>query len=357
MKIAVYAIALNEAKHVKRWLASCQDADHTILTDTGSTDTTYSEWHAGMYDISVVNQFEFIDVRITPFRFDHARNTALALVPGDVDLCIALDLDETLEPGWRKTIEDAWTPDTTRMTYRFDLGDGRHTVGHRIHARHAYDWKYPIHEALVAKREVKEHVKHIDDTLMIHRSDVAKSRGQYLKMLFDATQEYPEDSRMRFYHGRELMYRGWWQEAIDELEFYLKLDREWSHQRAEAMRYIARCYEGLKNTGRAGHWYQTACLEAPGERQNWLMFADHRRRMEDWAGGYWAVTQALACPARPQQGTYEPHFLDVGPYDIGSLCAFYLGLKDRAREWFEKAIELDPSNERLRKNLSFVTAA
>ena len=40
MKIAVYTIALNEAKHVKRWAASAKDADYRLILDTGSKDNT-----------------------------------------------------------------------------------------------------------------------------------------------------------------------------------------------------------------------------------------------------------------------------------------------------------------------------
>jgi hypothetical protein len=35
------------------------------------------------------------------------------------------------------------------LNYDFDLGPDGSMVGHRIHARHAYRWAFPIHEALV----------------------------------------------------------------------------------------------------------------------------------------------------------------------------------------------------------------
>ena len=40
MKAAVYTIALNEAKHIKRWYESAKDADYLLIADTGSTDGT-----------------------------------------------------------------------------------------------------------------------------------------------------------------------------------------------------------------------------------------------------------------------------------------------------------------------------
>ena len=42
MKIAVYAIAKNEEKHLARWQEVCKEADHVVLLDTGSTDNTVS---------------------------------------------------------------------------------------------------------------------------------------------------------------------------------------------------------------------------------------------------------------------------------------------------------------------------
>ena len=41
VKIAVYAIAKNEAKHVKRWYEATKGADVRIVLDTGSEDNTY----------------------------------------------------------------------------------------------------------------------------------------------------------------------------------------------------------------------------------------------------------------------------------------------------------------------------
>ncbi len=41
MKIAVYAIALNEEKHVMRWLEATKDADVRLVADTGSTNPVF----------------------------------------------------------------------------------------------------------------------------------------------------------------------------------------------------------------------------------------------------------------------------------------------------------------------------
>ena len=40
MRIGIYALAKNEAKHAAAWAAATADADVRVVTDTGSTDGT-----------------------------------------------------------------------------------------------------------------------------------------------------------------------------------------------------------------------------------------------------------------------------------------------------------------------------
>ena len=115
MKIAVYAIAKNEEKHVKRFCESAKEADLIIITDTGSEDKT----------VEIAKECGAIthQINITPFRFDVARNAALSLVPADVDICVSMDLDELLLPGWREEIERCWSENITRLNIGFDFGE------------------------------------------------------------------------------------------------------------------------------------------------------------------------------------------------------------------------------------------
>jgi hypothetical protein len=138
LKICVNAISKNEAQFVKRFYESAKDADLIILADTGSTDGTADlarECGITVYDISII-----------PWRFDLARNAALALVPADVDVIVSLDLDEVLEPGWREEIEKVWTPETTRLRYKFDWGQGICFYYEKIFAKKGYRFHHAIHE-------------------------------------------------------------------------------------------------------------------------------------------------------------------------------------------------------------------
>ncbi len=62
MKVAVYTIAKNEAKHVKRWFESAKGADYFLICDTGSTDDTVK--------IAKDLGINVVECRVDPFRFD-----------------------------------------------------------------------------------------------------------------------------------------------------------------------------------------------------------------------------------------------------------------------------------------------
>ena len=102
MKICVYTITKNEEKFIKRWAESAKDADLLLIADTGSDDDTVK--------IAKENGVAVHEICITPWRFDHARNASIALIPKDIDVCICLDADEIMEPGWREEIERVWVP-------------------------------------------------------------------------------------------------------------------------------------------------------------------------------------------------------------------------------------------------------
>jgi glycosyltransferase involved in cell wall biosynthesis len=111
MKVAVYSIALNEEKFVERWYECAKEADYLLIADTGSSDRTVEL--AKSLGINVV------EISINPWRFDDARNASLAVIPGDIDYCIALDLDEVLVPGWRKHLEVAYKNKWTRASLSY----------------------------------------------------------------------------------------------------------------------------------------------------------------------------------------------------------------------------------------------
>jgi glycosyltransferase involved in cell wall biosynthesis len=210
MKIAVYTIALNEEKHVERWYNSVKDADYILIADTGSSDRTVEI--AKSLGINVFN------ISIKPFRFDNARNAALALLPDDIDLCVSLDMDEVISDGWRKELEKTTG---NQITYVWDNSKyGKSMVSNKIHSRHGFRWMYLVHEAIVHDRIVAN-MEFAQNIQITHMPDLNKSRNDYyIDLLKDALNENPEITRYYKYYTDALVMLERFEEAE---EYYIKM--------------------------------------------------------------------------------------------------------------------------------------
>lgn len=348
MKIAVYAISKNEEQFVQRFCDSAKDADLILIADTGSTDKTVEkalECGAKVYDICV-----------RPWRFDKARDTALALIPGDFDVCISLDLDEVLEPGWREEIERVWTEQTTRLRYKFDWGCGISFFYEKIHHRHGYHWHHPVHEYPRPDGRITEVYAHTDMLLVSHHPDPTKSRGQYMPLLELAVKEDPYCPRNAFYHARELTFYDRWQEAIEALNRYLAMpNATWENERCYAMRLLGKAYDELGDGWKAQKWLRLACAEAPNTREPWVDLAMFCYRRSLWTECYSAAKQSLQITDKQAVYTMDPSVWSEKPYDLASLGAWNLGLKEEAMDLCRKALEFNPTDARLIRNLEQMT--
>lgn len=344
MKIAVYAISKNEEQFVKRFCESAKDADLILIADTGSTDNTANvarDCGATVYDIA-----------ITPWRFDKARDAALALIPKDYDICISLDLDEELQPGWRDEIERVWKSDTTRLRYKFDWGVGIVFYYEKIHARHGYHWHHPCHEYPVHDKRIKEVWAQTDMLLVIHKPDPTKSRGQYLDLLLLAVTEDPRCPRNAFYYARELTFYHKWLDAVVALNKYLDMpEATWQNERCYAMRLLGKCYDELGQNGI--EWFKKACNEAPNTREPWVELSESYYKKAMWQESLDAGLRALEVKNKDLVYTMNPAVWGALPHDYIAIAAHHLGLKDLAIEHGEIAVELEPTNERLKANLEF----
>lgn len=344
MRVAVYAIAKNESKHVARWAQSAQDADHIILLDTGSTDNTVP--YAEAIGVTVYTEvFE-------PWRFDDARNASLALVPEDVDYCIALDLDEVLVTGWRDALEKAHAAGWTRPRYQYtwswnpDGSPGLVYGGDKIHARHGYVWKHPVHEVITPLGvETQGWV----DLKIEHHPDHSKSRSQYLPLLALSVREDPNDDRNAYYYARELMFAGQNDDAMYEFKRYLALPKaKWDAERSKAMRFLAQL-----EPARAEHWLLRATAEAPHRREPWVDLAQHYHDRKIWPLSFAAAMRALEVKAKPLEYLCEADAWGAKPYDLAAIAAYWIGNKDLSAILGQQAADLEPDNERLRANLKF----
>lgn len=344
LKIAVYTITKNEEQFIERWAKSAKDADLLLIADTGSTDNT----------IQIAKEHGVVvhEICVTPWRFDHARNASLALIPKDFDVCICLDADEVMEPGWREELERVWVPGTTHLRYKFDWSAGIVFYSEKIHARHGYYWHHPCHEHIRADLRIEEVWAHTDMLLISHHPDPSKSRGHYLETLELSVKEDPYCPRNAFYYARELFFYCRWGEAIDALVKYLAMpNATWVNDRCYAMRVIGQCHAALGDNGAAESWYHKAAAEAPHTREPWVALARLYYDQHRWAECYGAATRALSITNKELFYTTEAASWGYLPHDFAAISAFHLGLKDAALAHGTTACELEPNDPRLAENM------
>ena len=346
MKIAVYAISKNEEAFVNTFCQSAKDADYILIADTGSTDNTVS--------LAKQNNAIVHDICVTPWRFDRARDAALALLPKDIDVCISLDLDEVLEPGWRQELERVWTADATRLRYLYDWGSNVVFYTDKVHTRHGYRWHHPCHETLKPDARITERFVQTDKLFISHYPDPTKSRGQYLGLLAMSVQEDPLCPRNAFYYARELTYYRQWENAIDALQNYLKNpNATWATERSAAMRLLGDCYSGLNDTTQAVRWYRLSCAESPNEVEPWVGLASEFFKYKDWLGCYTACLTAMNITSHEKTYLCDPAARGFKVFDLAALSAYYLGRVDEAIEYGYRAIELAPDDIRLLNNMKW----
>jgi glycosyltransferase involved in cell wall biosynthesis len=342
VKIAVYTIAKNEEQFVEKWYESAKDADYLFILDTGSTDSTVEK--ARELGINVEVQL------FNPWRFDHARNAALDFLPDDTDMCIALDMDEVLVEGWRSEVEKAISDKVTRPRYEYTWSwkeggtPGLIYGGDKIHTRHNYRWKHPVHEVLVCQ---EEEIQGWYNIKIHHYPDPEKSRSQYLPLLELSVKEDPDDDRNAFYYARELFFYGKKKEASEEFKRHLSLKRSvWKPERAASMRYLSKIED-------PEYWLLHAVAECPNRREPLVDLANYYYHINNFESCYAFASRALQIKERPLEYICEDYAWGELPYDLAAISAYRLGIFDKAKEYGEKALEINPSDERLFENLEW----
>jgi tetratricopeptide (TPR) repeat protein len=334
---------------------SMAEADLIVVTDTGSTDGTVGRLRAR----GAVVHKEIV----RPWRFDVARNMSLAHVPEDVDICVSTDLDEVFAPGWRASLEGAWTDEAAQAKYLYNWSlrpDGTPDIQFnyfKAHARKGFSWHHPVHEILVYEGEKPLRTVYAAGMILTHLPDPQKPRGSYLPLLELAAREEPESDRAAHYLGREYFFRGMWAESICELRRHLALKRAtWREERCASMRLIAQAEHRRKDDRAAHQWFFRAIAEMPAMREPYVEFARFGQELSDWPLALLMAEEALKINQKSSTYVNMGYAWDATPHDIAAIAAYWLGAYERSRAHAQDAVEIEPDNVRLAKNLEIIRA-
>lgn len=328
MKICVYAICKNESQFVQRFCDSAQEADLILIADTGSTDNTIEI-------AKQCNKTRVFSICVEPWRFDHARTIALALVPDDIDICVCLDLDEVLESGWRDHIEwMIYDEQINMLKYAYDWGNNYILTASKIHRRHGWLWKGICHETLCVDPRSTMVFIETDKILIKHLQDNTKSRSNYLTLLKIDVDQNENNALIRFYYARELAVNQQLTEAILEFGNALKLNNETeSFNKGEScVCYcnIARSYALLKDYDNAEVFFNKACENEPDNRYPLVHYAKfYYDCFKNYSASYDLIKKALLLNDKPKVGTYsyDPKHFGLEILDFADELATHLGIE------------------------------
>lgn len=151
------------------------------------------------------------------------------------------------------------------------------------------------------------------------------------------------------------MYYGKWNESIDTLIKHLALpSATWKDERCASMRFIARCYKNINRYEEARMWLDKAINEAPYLRDPYVERALLEYSLENFKDTKKYSLDALKIKSHTKSYINEPFSWDYTLYDLLSISEFYLGNIDESLEWCNKAIEMEPNNERLLNNKKII---
>lgn len=349
--ITVYAIAKNEEKFVDRWYKSMCEADNIVVLDTGSTDNTVKKLKEKGVTVK--------PLLISPFRFDVARNESLKLIPQNTDICVCTDLDEIFEPGWREKLEKNWKENTQILKYRYvwnvleNSEDGITFLYEKIHKLNNFKWVNPVHEILQPLTPIKpDEIVVCKDIVLRHYPDPNKSRNQYLNLLELSVKEDPNNDRNTHYLAREYMFKELYSKAIKMFKKHLILpSATWKDERSASYRYIGDCYLKLNKSNLAKKAYEKAIKESFNIREPYLSLAEFYYNKKNYLNCAFVLKNMLEIKTKNLTYITHPNCWNDYPLDMLSFCYYKLNKFDLACFYAQKAILINPNNQRLKNNL------
>ena len=304
MKLAVYTISKNEAHNVEGFMKAAEGCPVYVL-DTGSTDNTV--------ELLKEHGAHVVQKIIDPWRFDTARNEALALVSDDVDVCVSVDMDERLDTGWQDKLQAEWSGNVGSYFYIAEWADEACTIPSvqsprtRLHSRHDYEWHRQIHEVIRPLEGVEQ--KWCDTSIVVKHYQDGKQRN-YSPALRELLEENPNDADAWLQLAGECHQVGELNEALDAYKQYLKVIEDdeqilLRYRRAHVWISIAQCLHKLGKTDEVVRAFLSAIAAEPNCREAWTHFSHIALQMGNAPLAYGSAMTAYSIKNPPHHAATE----------------------------------------------------
>lgn len=382
-KFDVVLIARNEEKTLPRLLTSLEEfkqrGGKVFLLDTGSTDDTVSVARSlGVHTVEVGDKFRiniteeiaekintqfgrngetFLKAGQSMFDYASARNyiadyitehnlseNVIIATPDCDEIYTILDIDKI-----NQAIDSG--VDQFEYNFVFSHDDSGNPVISFIHSKfynkNKIRWTGIIHEVLTSQHQINR--VFADYIKLEHFQNVETNRDGYLTGLLYDCFNNPNNDRNSHYLGREFMYRGFYHSAIAELLRHTEMPYAWIAEKSQSHLYIGDCYKYLGFKDEAVIQYLKAYELDHNRRESLMRLAEFYLENEKYSIAV-LFTEASLKIINPTSfyGNYQPYYNDI-PYIILYRAYWYLGNKEKSKEYFDIAVKKNPNCESDRK--------
>lgn len=339
--ISVCMIVWNEEEYLPHAVNSTRElADEVVVVDTGSTDRTVEiAQELGCKVITGVDRWHK----------GAARNISIEHAGGD--WVVILDADEQIADPYclRLFLMEETTAQAVyvKSMYLVDEKPVMWFYQLRCWRRGEYTYKYHAHEVPIGPYTNVVHTGFIFE----HRQPPGRTWKllDTLRRLEMDVKEHPDDPRPHYYLGRQYRYLGRYQDAIIALKRYFEKP---DHDEPNAHYDIAQCYKALGNTSEFVKEMYLAIATAPQRRDFWGELAEYYHDIGQHTEAI-AMLRAMFELQRPEHGYVVERWYGAHAYDLMARCLWYAGRRREGKPYAQRACKLDPTNERLSKNLKW----
>jgi hypothetical protein len=184
---------------------------------------------------------------------------------------------------------------------------------------------------------------------MEHHPDNSKSRDQYLDMLEMAHKESPTDSRMLYYYGRELYFKGCFEDATKIFNEYLKYST-FIEEKSSAYRILSKCDPDNAES------HLVNAIDTFRCRESVIDLADYYRVTSQWEKCIDKANEGLDIVDDINTFRSEREAWGHLPYDLLALSSWNLELWEDSYNYGLTAVDKcnnENDRQRLENNLSF----
>lgn len=345
-EISLCMIVKNEEAIIGRCLDSVKDlVDEIIIVDTGSTDRTkeiVSQYTDKVFDFEWIDDF----AKARNFSFSKATKDYILWLDAD-DIILEVDREKFKE---LKNKLDG-SVDIYQMKYNYLVNAQNEPSFVQVRVRLVkreknYQWVSPIHEVIIPSGNIEK-----VDIAITHKKEEIKDNERNLKIFQKLEREGIQlDDRQEYCYAKEYYCLKRYEEAIIRYEKFIeKYENDYKPKRSflyPAILELSDCYKNMKqNDKRLNVLFKILEHEVPGSEACCKIGEIFLEQKEYSVAVFWFESAIKNRKDVKEDGDARIDYNDFIPYTNLCVCYFWLGDKDKAREYNEMAGRVKPDSE------------